>query len=289
MGPFQPPKGQNNNKNAATFFFLTLVVFALPLLLPSNPSPTYRPAVAATATPFSQTPSAPNSEHSVELSPTSSSSPSAKTEHSTATPQASSLTPTPKPDPGQAKANSTPSASATATANATPTPEARTTPSSGGPSPNASPSSPPEIDWQSEPGPNLDFKAKLQKIITNLLLITALVFITAKILQKYYVSGGFGRTAKKPLMEVLATTQIGPSANLCLVQVCNKTMVLAMTEHSVTTVCEITQEELEIARQADPTEAASTTVPPLTKAPSQVYGDILRHYLSIIPGFGEKK
>jgi flagellar biogenesis protein FliO len=284
MGPFQPPRPQSNGKNAAIFFVLTLVVFALPLLMPNHSS---HPA-------FSRTPSAQSPSPAAPEAPTAALAAASPTPTHAATPSLSSATPS---------AGSTPSPAATAPLATTATPSA--TPSASGTpeaplaaaTPAVATSSKPakpadgELDWSQDYGPQINFKEKLQSIIINLFIITGLIFLTVKFLQKFYPNVGKLPAQATPLMQVLSTTTISPGINLCLVQVCNKNMVLAITEHSVSSICEISEEELAKAREQSEISsgAVGPMVGPLAKSPKQVYGDILRHYLSIIPGVGGKQ
>jgi flagellar biogenesis protein FliO len=263
MGPFQPPRPQSNSKNAAIFFILTLVVFALPLLMPNHRS---RPA-------FTDPPRPQNRAVATNATPESPASLS--------------------PSPASAVAGSSPAQSASPAEHpdSSPSVSPEASPPAVATTPAAAKTTEPELDWNQDYGPQINFKEKLQSIIINLLIITGLIFITVKFLQKFYPNIGKPMGQATPLMQVLSTTTISPGINLCLVQVCNKNMVLAITEHSVSSICEISGEDLAKAQEAAdlPTESPISAGSPLTKSPKQVYGDILRHYLSIIPGMGEKQ
>lgn len=275
MGPFQPPRPQSNGKNAAIFFVLTLVVFALPLLMPNHSS---HPAFRHSPAPPTVSPAIPNEVPTAAVA-AASITPSPLTTPATG--------PSPSADP-TAATTATPSASPSASG--TPAPLVSATPVAVASAHSTKPADG-ELDWSQDYGPQINFKEKLQSIIINLFVITGLIFLTVKFLQKFYPNVGKVPAQAAPLMQVISTTTISPGINLCLVQVCNKNMVLAITEHSVSSICEISEEELAKAREQSEISsgAVGPVVGPLAKSPKQVYGDILRHYLSIIPGVGGKQ
>ena len=179
----------------------------------------------------------------------------------------------------------TPSAAASPRATATPTPAVSQT----SPTPVAVETPDADALWDdSNQGPAFEFKDKLQSVVVSLLLIVALIFLTLKIAQKYIPSLGKPKFTEQPLMNVLAQQTIAPGVHLSLVQVCNKNVLIGLTEHSVSVLCEIAGEELEKVREANVLASENPEALP-AKTPKQVYGEILQRYLSIFPGFGAKR
>ena len=159
-----------------------------------------------------------------------------------------------------------------------------------GPQPVENPNQPAWLASADEPewAPSQPFVKKLQSVTLILLVMTAFIGITLKGVQKYFPGVLAQAVAPKPgsLMNVIAKETVAPGFNLCLVEIGPKIMLLGLTEGSISTICELTPEELAKAREA--TQAPATPSAP-QKQPSEVYRDILRHYLSIFPGMGPKR
>jgi flagellar biogenesis protein FliO len=138
--------------------------------------------------------------------------------------------------------------------------------------------------------PAFDFAAQLRRTVLSLLGVTVLIGVTLKLMQRHLP--GFGGAAqKKSWMNVLAREAVGPNQSLALIQAGPKILLVGMSEQNMTTLCEYTQAEvaemLETPPVAQPVTAAGETAQSVE--PKKVYGDILRHYLSIVPGMGTKK
>ena len=146
------------------------------------------------------------------------------------------------------------------------------------------------INWNENENGGLGFelREKMQSIIFSLLMISALIFLTLKLVQKYWPGVLKPRTSEVSLMKVLAQQTIVPGVHLSLVQVCNKNVLIGFTEHNVSVLCEIAEEEMEKAREAHGQVLAQAPEVPI-KTPAEVYREILYRYLSIIPGFGGKR
>lgn len=133
-----------------------------------------------------------------------------------------------------------------------------------------------------QPDPSFEFAGHLRRAVLSLLLVVVLIGVTLKALQRYLPALA-GKRPKASLFEVVAREQVGQGQSLALVRVGSKLLLVGMTEQSMTTLCEFSPseqgflEEPESPVQVDTPEAA------------KVYGDILKHYLSIVPGMGAKK
>lgn len=133
--------------------------------------------------------------------------------------------------------------------------------------------------------PSSDFVRQMQRMSLALLAMSVVIFISLKMTNKFFPGllkpGNSSRPSQ--LMEVLERQSVGPGVNLAVVRVGTKTLVLGMTEHSVSTVCELTAEDMPVVVDEEP--VVETVAP----APSDVYKGIFRQYLSIIPGMGGTK
>lgn len=134
--------------------------------------------------------------------------------------------------------------------------------------------------------PAFDFAAQLRRTVLSLLGVTVLIAVTLKLMQRS-LPGFMGAAPKKSWMNVLAREAIGPNQSMALVQAGPKILLVGMSEQNMTTLCEFTQAEVAEMLEQPPAVAQSATGEPVE--PKKVYGDILRHYLSIVPGMGTKK
>lgn len=133
--------------------------------------------------------------------------------------------------------------------------------------------------------PTLDFSYHLRRVIVSLLLTVVLIAATLKVVQKFLPAWAGGKSARGSFMNILAREAIGPGQSLALVRVGPKVLLVGLSEHSMSTLCEFSESEQAELLPADPSSS-----PPAEKPdPQKVYGDILRHYLSIVPGMGVKK
>lgn len=127
--------------------------------------------------------------------------------------------------------------------------------------------------------PTLEFSGQLRRIVLSLLVTTALIAFTLRAARNHIPALG----GQKPLsfMKVLAREAISPTQSLALVQVGAKVLLVGLSEQNMTTLSEFSEADLEslIPKAAEP-EARTA---------KSVYGDVLRHYLSIVPGLGAKK
>lgn len=131
------------------------------------------------------------------------------------------------------------------------------------------------------PEPTFDFAAHLRRMLLSLVFVMVLIGITLRLFGRY-LPGAAARP--RSFMNVLARESLGPHQSLALVQVGPKVLLVGLTDQSMTTLCEFSEGEL--AALLAPAEESLTAERP---EPTKVYGDILRHYLSIVPGMGVKK
>lgn len=138
--------------------------------------------------------------------------------------------------------------------------------------------------------PNSGFAAQLQKISLMLVLMTGLIFVTLKLVNRYFpglLRPGGAAPRATPLMQVLEKQAVAPGINLAVVRIGTKHLVLGMTEHSVSTVCELSPEELAV--EETPAAEEEQAEPAARPDAVAVYRGIFRQYLSIIPGMGGSK
>jgi len=119
----------------------------------------------------------------------------------------------------------------------------------------------------------------LRRIVLSLLVTTALIAFTLKAAKKHIPALG-GKTPGS-FMNVLAREAISPTQSLALVKVGSKILLVGLSEQSMTTLSEFAESDLEnlIPKAAEPEPRTARSV----------YGDVLRHYLAILPGMGAKK
>ena len=133
--------------------------------------------------------------------------------------------------------------------------------------------------------PSSGFVGQMQRMALALVFMSVVIFISLKMANRFFPGllkpgGAGGRTQ---LMEVLERQSVGPGVNLAIVRVGTKTLVLGMTDHSVSTVCELGPEDMPVVEE--PVVVSAEPAP----APADVYKGIFRQYLSIIPGMGGTK
>lgn len=137
-----------------------------------------------------------------------------------------------------------------------------------------------EIQRQPAPDPTFDFAAQLRRMLISLVLVMVLIGVSLRLFGRY-LPGAAGKPAS--FMKVLARESLGPHQSLALVQVGPKVLLIGLCEHNLSTLCEFSETELASLM------APSEELPGERPEPSKVYGDILKHYLSIVPGMGVKK
>lgn len=153
---------------------------------------------------------------------------------------------------------------------ATPQPQATSTP-------RAEASHP----WNPEEGGGNSsaFIGKLQQMVIMLFLIGFLAFACLKAMGKYLPGlAAPGKRVKQ--LEVLERQALAQGATVSLVRVGKRYLVVGQTEQNVNTLCELSSDQLTEQPEAAPEKPAPAV------ASMSFHGDILRHYLSIFPGFG---
>ncbi|MBX3168291.1 MAG: flagellar biosynthetic protein FliO [Candidatus Eremiobacteraeota bacterium] len=127
--------------------------------------------------------------------------------------------------------------------------------------------------------PTMEFSGQLRRIVLSLLVVTALIAFTLRAARNHIPALG----GQKPLsfMKILAREAISPTQSLALVQVGTKILLVGLSEQNMTTLSEFSESDLESLIPKAPEPEARTA--------KSVYGDVLRHYLSIVPGLGAKK
>lgn len=166
-------------------------------------------------------------------------------------------------------------------ASATPAPKSSLTPRPG----QASATPVPLVAENPEPppryhDPTMEFSGQLRRIVLSLLVTTLLIAFTLKVAQKHIPALGGGQ---KPgsFLNILAREAISPTQSLALVKVGSKILLVGLSEQSMTTLSEFAESDLESLIPKAPEPEARTA--------KSMYGEVLRHYLSIVPGMGAKK
>ncbi|MBS2036179.1 flagellar biosynthetic protein FliO [bacterium] len=195
----------------------------------------------------------------------------------TATPltveQVLASTPTPTSSPLATVVTATPAASPTLAVKSSATPVAT--------SPTATPV--PLVSDNPAPryhDPTMEFSGQLRRIVLSLLVTTLLITFTLKVAQKHIPALGGGQ---KPgsFMNILAREAISPTQSLALVKVGTKILLVGLSEQNMTTLSEFSEADLDSLMPKAPEPEARTA--------KSMYGEVLRHYLSIVPGMGAKK
>lgn len=152
----------------------------------------------------------------------------------------------------------------------------------------------PSQDWSPHvaPGwaPSSAFVDKFRDMVIALSLVCVLMWVTLKGLGRF-APGLFqqGKGARPgALMKVLEKQTLGPGMSICLVEIAGKAMVVGMTDQAISPLCELSQEELERARGLNDEEQVADEKPVPEKS-TEVFGGVLRHYMSILPGLGAKQ
>jgi flagellar biogenesis protein FliO len=256
-----------NPKHAITFAIVSVAILILPLFWSPLNDQRFTPLATTTPTTvkdlFSPTP-APQ----VAVAPP------------TAIPAVQAqATPTPHSNP---VARTTPAVAPSASPPSTPAPTLASTPApsaSETPDTVAASNEPTRTDAGKFQDPTLEFSGQLRRIVLSLLVTTALIAFTLRAARKHIPALG----GQKPLsfMKVLAREAISPTQSLALVQVGTKILLVGLSEQNMTTLSEFSEADLESLIPKAPEPEARTA--------KSVYGDVLRHYLSIVPGLGAKK
>lgn len=135
--------------------------------------------------------------------------------------------------------------------------------------------------------PTVAFSRELRRGIISLLLTVLVIGVSLRML-KNRLPGLAGVGAPKPgkLVNILAREALGPTQSIAVVQVGSKILLVGLSDHGMNTLCELTEADLAAAQPAEP---ASAEEPPQPRTAQSLYGDVLRHYLSIVPGLGANK
>ena len=134
--------------------------------------------------------------------------------------------------------------------------------------------------------PTIDFSYHLRRVVFSLLLIIVMIGVTLKVLQKFLPGMAGSKTTPGSFLNILAREAVGPGQSLALVKVGPKVLLVGLSEQSMTTLCEFSEADLVALLPGSPqtVESVDQAVPS-----KNLYGDVLRHYLSIVPGMGAKK
>lgn len=132
------------------------------------------------------------------------------------------------------------------------------------------------------------FVDKLIQVCWSLALVAFLVWLVAKLAEKAGLKQlGVGATPKS-LIQILERKRLSPGRSIMLIRVGPKVLAVAATEKGYKTLTEFDGEQLKAFE-----DAVEDGKQPLAEVPEEGTGvtpaDVLRHYLSIIPGTGAKK
>ncbi|MCE7870092.1 hypothetical protein DYH09_06905 [bacterium CPR1] len=178
----------------------------------------------------------------------------------------------------------------------TPTPAATSSvtapPFVSSPAPSPAPQAPPTSKtpaWnpeaQGETSNSSIFVQKLQQMVIVLFLVGFLAYASLRMVARWLPGVGPGKRLRQ--LEVLERQSLAQGASISLVRVGKKYLVVGQTEQNVNTLCELGSDQLALPEpKAECESNAEASVQPAMPAP---HGEILRHYLSIIPGLGARK
>lgn len=134
------------------------------------------------------------------------------------------------------------------------------------------------------------FFDKLVDVTWSLSLVCLLIWAISKVVGKATLEKMGVPGMKASQIEVLERKRLSPGRSIILVRVGPKVLALGATESGFQTLTEMGEEELkrhkdspEVESEGEPDSVARGGELPTSPA------DIAKHYLSIIPGLGEKK
>lgn len=140
-------------------------------------------------------------------------------------------------------------------------------------------------DAQGETSNSSIFVQKLQQMVIVLFLVGFLAYASLRMVARWLP--GVGPAKKLRQLEVLERQSLAQGASISLVRVGKKYLVVGQTEQNVNALCELGSDQLAIPDpEIESASKAEAIVPQAVPAP---HGEILRHYLSIIPGLGARK
>lgn len=127
--------------------------------------------------------------------------------------------------------------------------------------------------------PTSEFSGQLRRIVLSLVVTTLLIAFTLRAARNHIPA--LGGQKPQSFLKILAREAISPNQSLALVHVGSKILLVGLSEQNMTTLSEFSEADLESLIPKAPEPEARTA--------KSMYGDILRHYLSIVPGLGAKK
>jgi flagellar biogenesis protein FliO len=127
--------------------------------------------------------------------------------------------------------------------------------------------------------PTSEMSGQLRRIVLSLVVTTLLIAFTLRAARNHIPA--LGGQKPQSFLKVLAREAISPNQSLALVHVGSKILLVGLSEQNMTTLSEFSEADLESLIPKAPEPEARTA--------KSMYGDILRHYLSIVPGLGAKK
>ncbi len=182
-------------------------------------------------------------------------------------------------------ASPTPTASATSLATGPPAPTFRSAspppPTQLSPTAEATAWSP---DTRSDTTNSSIFVQKLQQMVIMLFLVGFLAFASLRMVARWLPGVSPGKRVRQ--LEVIERQSLAQGASVSLVRVGKRFIVVGQTEQNVNTLCELTADQLE---SSTPEQAEAPAPPALAQQLPAPHGEILKHYLSIIPGLGARK
>lgn len=132
------------------------------------------------------------------------------------------------------------------------------------------------------------FVDKLIQVCWSLALVSFLVWIAAKIAEKAGVKHLAIGATPKSMIEILERKRLSPGRSIMLIRVGPKVLAVAATEKGYETLTEFDGEQFKAFE--DTIEDDKKPSPEVAENGAAVTpSDVLRHYLSIIPGTGAKK
>lgn len=132
------------------------------------------------------------------------------------------------------------------------------------------------------------FFDQLVRVCWSLAIISLLVWVVAKVAEKAGLKEVAVGQASKSLIDIIEKKRLAPGRTIMIMRVGPKVLVVAATEKGYETLTEMDGEQFKSYQDSLSTSTAAEA----PSAPSEggmTPSDVLRHYLSIIPGTGAKK
>lgn len=132
--------------------------------------------------------------------------------------------------------------------------------------------------------PSTEIAHHLRRVFLSLIVTIVVIGITFKLFGKH-LPGLMGQR-KSSWMTVLGRETVGPTQSVALMRVGKRVLLVGISDHGMNTLSEFSAEEADEMLAPPPVPEGDAAPQP---TPREIYGNILRQYLAIVPGMGGKK